>query len=249
MKISIVTVTYNAAQFIENCLRSVIEQNHPDIEYLVIDGCSEDSTLSILSRYNAEITQIVTEKDQGMYDALNKGIRMASGQVVGLLNADDFFADKNVVANISRAFETSEADVLYGDLWYVDQHDTNKVLRKWKSKPYTPGMFQWGWMPAHPTFYAKRELFEKWGPYRLDMGSAADYELMLRFMHQHQARSVYLPELMVKMRAGGMSNSSVENRLKANRADLEAMRINGIRFPKVAAFLKPLRKIPQFLGM
>ena len=248
MKISIVTVTYNAERFLESCIASVVSQKFANIEYIIIDGASTDSTLQIVSRYNDKIAKIVTEKDKGMYDALNKGIQLATGDVIGLLNADDFFADDRVVEKIARAFENSKADVLYGDLWYVDQNDTNKALRKWKSKPYQHGMFQWGWMPAHPTFYAKRELFEQYGNYRLDMGSAADYELMIRFMHKHKLKSVYLPELMVKMRAGGMSNSSVEARLKANQADLEAMKLNGIKYPKLAAFLKPVRKIPQFLG-
>ncbi len=248
MKISIVTVTFNAERFIESCVRSVINQTYQDIEYIVVDGSSQDDTLHILNRYNEKVNKIVSEKDKGMYDALNKGIKMATGEVVGLLNADDFFASNTVVADIAKTFEQSKADVLYGDLWYVDQEDTDKALRKWKSKPYEHGMFQWGWMPAHPTFYAKRELFEKLGYYRLDMGSAADYELMIRFMHKHRVKSVYLPEVMVKMRAGGMSNSSVEARLKANKADLEAMKINGIKFPRLAAFLKPVRKIPQFLG-
>ena len=248
MKISIVTVTFNAERFIESCVRSVINQTYVNIEYIIVDGSSQDATLHILNRYNDKINKIVSEKDKGMYDALNKGIKMATGEVIGLLNADDFFASDNVVANIGKAFEESKADVLYGDLWYVDQNDTDKALRKWKSKPYKQGMFQWGWMPAHPTFYAKKELFEKLGYYRLDMGSAADYELMIRFLHKHKVKSVYLPEVMVKMRAGGMSNSSVEARLKANKADLEAMKINGIRFPRLAAFLKPVRKIPQFLG-
>ncbi|WP_242695909.1 glycosyltransferase family 2 protein [Desertivirga brevis] len=249
MKISIVTVTYNAERFLANCIESVVSQRHPNIEYIIIDGASTDSTLQIISRFNDQIAKIVTEKDKGMYDALNKGIKMATGDVVGLLNSDDFFPNNDVVGKIAQAFEGSNADILYGDLWYVDQTDTNKALRKWKSKPYQHGMFQRGWMPAHPTFYAKRELFELYGYYRLDMGSAADYELMIRFMHKNKLKSVYLPELMVKMRAGGMSNSSVEARMKANRADLEAMKMNGIKYPKLAAFLKPLRKIPQFLKL
>ncbi|WP_242691521.1 glycosyltransferase family 2 protein [Desertivirga arenae] len=247
MKISVITVTYNAERFIKDCVNSVVSQKYPDIEYIIVDGLSQDSTLHMLSPFNEKITKIVTEKDKGMYDALNKGIKLATGDVVGLLNADDFFANENVVEKIANAFVQSGADVLYGDLWYVDQQNTDKVLRKWKSKTYHHGMFQWGWMPAHPTFYAKRELFEKLGDYRLDMGSAADYELMIRFLHKNKLKTIYLPELMVKMRAGGMSNSSVEARMKANKADLEAMKMNGIKFPKLAAFLKPVRKIPQFL--
>ena len=249
MKISIITVTFNAEHFLENCINSVLQQNYPHIEYIVVDGLSTDGTKDILKGYSDRISRVISEKDKGMYDALNKGIAMATGDVVGLLNADDFFASNDVVSKIAEAFTANKADILYGDLWYVDQQDTEKPLRKWRSKPYKHGMFQWGWMPAHPTFYVRRELFEKYGNYRLDLGSACDYELMIRFMHKYKLKSVYLSKLMVKMRAGGMSNSSLENRRKANKADLKAMKINGIKFPRLAAFLKPVRKIPQFLGI
>ncbi len=228
-------------------MESVQHQTHPGIEYIVIDGLSTDKTLTIAASYGI-VAQLVSEKDNGMYDALNKGIQLATGDVIGILNADDFLASADVLADVAKAFSETNADVVYGDLWYVDKYDTEKVLRRWKSKPYKPGMFQWGWMPAHPTFYARRELFEKYGNYRLDMGSAADYELMIRFLHKHRAKSFYLPEVMVKMRVGGMSNSSLGNRIRANNADMEAMKINGIKFPRLAAFLKPIRKIPQFLG-
>ncbi len=248
MKISIITVTHNAGDFLRTCIESVQQQSYPDIEYIIIDGKSTDNTLNIAAFYD-NISQLVSEKDQGMYDALNKGIALATGDVIGILNADDFLATDNVIANISNLFEINKAGVVYGDLWYVDKNDTDKVIRKWKSQPYKKGIFQMGWMPAHPTFYARRELFEKYGNYRLDMGSAADYELMLRFMHKFRVQSVYLPQVMVKMRAGGMSNHSIKARLKANQADLAAMKVNGLKYPRIAAFLKPLRKMPQFLRL
>lgn len=248
MKISIITVTYNAAEFLDTCIKSVQQQTHPDIEYLIIDGHSTDNTLNIARSYGF-VSQIVSEKDRGMYDALNKGIALATGDVIGVLHADDFFASNRVLSNVANAFLLSMADVLYGDLWYVNKEDTTKTVRKWVSKPYQPGLFQWGWMPPHPTFFVKRELFDKYGKYRLDMGTAADYELMMRFLHQQSAKSFYLPEVMVKMRVGGLSNSSLANRLKANQADLRALKINGIKYPRLAAFLKPVRKIPQFLGL
>ncbi|WP_256009588.1 glycosyltransferase family 2 protein [Desertivirga xinjiangensis] len=249
MKISIVTVTFNAESFLRDCISSVMQQSYPNLEYIIVDGRSTDNTINIIKSYEHQINRFLSESDQGMYDALNKGINMATGDIVGLLNADDFFASPDVVSSIAEKISKTDADVLYGDLWYVDQQNTDRPLRKWRSKPYKHGMFQWGWMPAHPTFYAKRELFEKYGNYRLDLGSACDYELMIRFMHKYKLKSVYLPKLMVKMRAGGMSNSSLENRRKANEADLKAMKINGIKFPRLAAFLKPVRKIPQFLGI
>ncbi len=246
--ISIVTVTYNAGEFLDTCIKSVQQQTHPDIEYLIIDGLSTDNTLNIAHSYGI-VSQIVSEKDEGMYDALNKGIALATGDVIGVLHADDFFASNEVLSNVANAFLLSKADVLYGDLWYVDKENTSKVTRKWESKPYRQGLFQWGWMPPHPTFFVKREMFELYGKYRLDMGTAGDYELMMRFLHKHQLKSLYLPEVLVKMRTGGMSNSSLDNRLKANKADLEAMRLNGIRFPRIVALLKPLRKLHQFLGL
>ncbi|MDF3076831.1 MAG: glycosyltransferase [Sphingobacteriaceae bacterium] len=249
LKVSIITVTYNAEKFLEDCLRSVTNQTYPNLEYIVIDGLSNDNTLKIISYYKEEISHLVSEKDNGMYDALNKGIRLATGDVIGIVNADDFLASPDIVSKIAAAFETSGADVLYGNLDYVDQQDTGKVLRKWRSKPYRDGMFQFGWMPAHPTFYAKRDLFSRYGSYKPVYGSAADYELMIRFVHKHKAKTVFLPEVMIKMRVGGMSNSSVKNRLLANQADMAAMKANGISFPLLTAIMKPLRKLPQFFGL
>lgn len=249
LKISLITVTYNAERFLEDCLRSVAAQRYPNLEYIVIDGLSTDSTLKIIDFYREEITHFKSEKDNGMYDALNKGISLATGDVIGIVNADDFLASPDIAGKIADAFEASGADVLYGNLDYVDQQDTNRVLRKWRSKPYRKGMFQFGWMPAHPTFYAKRELFSKYGGYKPEYGSAADYELMMRFVHKHRAQTFFLPEVMIKMRVGGMSNSSVKNRLLANQADMAAMKANGIVLPLLTAVLKPLRKLPQFLGL
>lgn len=248
MKISLITVTYNADKFLKECIASVAAQKAALIEYIVIDGASSDNTINIINENRSLVSHFVSEKDAGMYDALNKGIGMASGEIIGVLNADDVLASPTILADIADAFSTGNADVLYGDLWYVDQHDSEKVVRRWKSQPYKQGLFQWGWMPAHPTFYARKELFEKYGNYRLDMGSAADYELMIRFLHKYRLKSAYLPKVMVKMRTGGLSNSSMSNRIKANQADMKAMEINGIRYPKITALLKPLRKIPQFLG-
>lgn len=246
MKVSIVTAAYNAEEFIENCIESVLSQQMADIEYIIIDGNSSDNTLPIIKKYHEHISVLISEKDKGIYDAMNKGIRVATGDVIGILNADDFFPGKNIMQQIVQKFEDSQADIVYGDLWYVDRNDTRKVIRKWNSGDYKHGDFQLGWMPPHPAFYVRRELFEKHGNYRLEYGSAADYELMARFLHKHRAKAAYLPEVIVKMRTGGVSNSSFKNRLKASRNDLRAMSDNGISFPPLAIFLKPLRKLPQF---
>jgi glycosyltransferase involved in cell wall biosynthesis len=248
MKISLITVTYNADKFLAECLASVKSQMGIEIEYIVIDGLSSDNTVNIIQQYNNVISHFVSEKDGGIYDAMNKGIQMATGDIIGILNADDALANNTVLFDIQKEFKRSGADIVYGDLDYVDSTNTNIVLRKWKSRPYNPGIFQWGWMPAHPTFYARKELFEKYGNYRLDMGSAADYELMIRFMHKHQVKATYLPGVMVKMRIGGASNGSMGSRLKANLADMKAMKLNGIKHPRLTALLKPLRKLPQFFS-
>jgi glycosyltransferase involved in cell wall biosynthesis len=249
MRISLITVTYNAEKFLAECFASVKSQKGVDLEYIVIDGLSTDTTVNIIHQNNEIISRFVSEKDGGIYDAMNKGIAMATGDIVGILNADDVFACDTVLADIQKEFIRSGTDVVYGDLNYIDADKPQRILRRWKSKRYRDGLIQRGWMPAHPTFYAKRELFERYGNYRLDMGSAADYELMIRFLHKHQLKSVYIPEVFVQMRSGGISNRSIENRIKANHADWIAMKINGIRFPLIAAFLKPLRKVPQFLHL
>lgn len=247
IKISLITVTYNAGQFISDCVASVISQTHLHVEYIIIDGKSTDDTLNRLDRFQKNIQVLVSEKDRGIYDAMNKGIALATGDVIGILNADDFFAASDVLAQIAETFENTGAYIVHGNLVYVNRFDTNTVIREWGSKPYQDNMFQWGWMPAHPTFYARRELFQRYGDYNLFLKSAADYELMLRFIHKHQIHTHYLNKVFVKMRVGGVSNQSISNRITASLNDLKAMRSNGIKFPLLAVMMKPIRKITQFI--
>lgn len=244
LKISIITVCYNAVQTIERCIKSVINQNYPNVEYIVVDGGSTDGTLVILNKYQAQISTLISEPDKGLYDAMNKGIALATGEVVGILNADDFFTNNTIINSIAQAFQISRADILYGDLDFVNAD--GKVVRKWRSGLYKHGKFEWGWMPPHPSFYAKKTLFEKNGMYRLDYGSAADYELMLRFMHNHLVNIYYLKEKILCMQTGGISNKSLNSRVKAYVNDLKAMRENGIKLPLLTLILKPLRKIFQY---
>ena len=248
MKISIITVALDAEQFIEHCIRSVISQSYSQIEYIIIDGGSADSTISIIQKYAAQVKILVSEKDQGIYDAMNKGIALATGEVIGILNADDFFADDHVLADVAAAFNQKAVDVVYGDLWFVDRRDPGKVLRKWISGPFSRRAMGWGWMPAHPTFYARKELFYKYGLYNLKFNFAADYELMLRFLYLNNNKSFYLSRVFVKMRMGGVSNHSVYNRLRANFNDLKAMRENGVSLAWLKIFMKPLRKVNQFFN-
>ena len=245
LKISLVTVAYNAQNTIGRCIESVLRQDFHNLEYIIIDGGSTDDTLKIISNYAHNITVIVSEPDNGIYDAMNKGIALATGDVFGTLNADDYYAGDDVLAEIAKAFKQNDIDILYGDLDYVDLN--SKILRKWRSGEYQQGAFNWGWMPPHPTFYCKRRLFGQFGLYKLDYGSAADYELMLRFMHVNKIHAWYLKKAMVKMTIGGVSNKSALNRVKALGYDLKSMSNNNVRFPFVTVLLKPLRKLMQFI--
>ncbi|WP_184544937.1 glycosyltransferase family 2 protein [Mucilaginibacter sp. FT3.2] len=245
MKISIVTVVYNAQDTIAQCINSVISQKYPDIEYIIVDGGSTDNTLQIIDQYASFINVLVSEPDQGIYDAMNKGIKIATGQVVGTLNADDQLAGDMVLSAVAEAFINQGADAVYGNLHIVNQ--AGKIIRKWHSKQCGKNSFNRGFMPPHPTFYCKRELFSKLGFYSLAYGSAADYELMVRFMYLHHIKNFYLNVVMVTMRHGGVSNSSFKNRIRAWGFDLKAMRKNNIKFPLLALFLKPLRKAYQYI--
>lgn len=244
-KISLITVTYNAADTLERCIRSVIAQDYPGLEYIIIDGQSTDNTPAIINKYKNHINITVAEPDGGIYEAMNKGITLAGGDIIGMLNADDFFAGPHVLKSIAGAFAASGADVLYGDIDYVDKQD--KVIRKWRSGAYRQGCFNWGWMPPHPSFYARRKLFNKYGAYNCAYGSATDYELMLRFIHANKATVYYLNKILVKMLVGGVSNKSLINRINAWRNDFKAMKTNGILFPHISVILKPFRKITQFI--
>lgn len=244
LSVSIITATFNSASTIRNCLDSVNSQRI-EAEHIIIDGGSTDGTLEIVKSYQ-HIAKIVSEPDNGIYDAMNKGISHATGDVIGILNSDDFYANQNVLANIAERFANVSIDSCYGDLVYVDPNDTTKITRNWKSGNCQDRSFYWGWMPPHPTFFVRRPVYEKHGMFNLDMGSAADYELMLRFLVRHKITTAYIPEVLVKMRAGGVSNASLNNRLKANRMDRKAWEVNGLKPYPWTTCLKPLRKIRQF---
>ncbi|MDB5120183.1 MAG: glycosyltransferase [Sphingobacteriales bacterium] len=247
MKISLITVTYNAEEFLESCIKSVICQTYNDLEYIIVDGKSSDYTIDIIRKFGKNINQLLIEPDLGIYDAMNKGISLATGDIIGILNADDYLENERVIEKIAQTFSTYKTDILYGNLNYVKRYNTLKVVRKWRSKPFDKNLFDAGWMPAHPTFYARKELFVKYGNYRLKYGSAADYELMVRFLYKYNATATFLDEVVVNMRDGGISNNSLRNRLNASYNDLKAMIANGIRFPYIAVILKPIQKIIQYL--
>jgi glycosyltransferase involved in cell wall biosynthesis len=244
LKISLITVAYNAQNTIERCIISVLRQKFNNIQYIVIDGGSTDDTAQIIGKYKDKVDIFISEPDRGVYDAMNKGIAYATGDIIGTLNADDYYADDDVLNNVIAAFAKQECNILYGDLDYIDH--SGKTIRKWRSGKYKSGMFNWGWMPPHPTFYCRRKLFEELGAYKLDYGSAADYELMLRFIHSNKTSVYYMDKVMVKMVTGGISNKNIGNRVKAISNDLKAMRNNNILLPVVTILFKPLRKISQF---
>lgn len=246
MKVSIITVTLNSAEFLEQCLQSVIGQHYADIEHIIIDGGSTDATLDIICRYQPHIAQWVSEKDNGMYDAINKGMRMATGNIIGTLNSDDMLASPDIISTIVKGFKSNKADVVYGNIVYVEQNNIEKVIRVWNGDEYDRKKIEFGWMPAHPSFYINKNLIERCGYYETHFYTAADYEFMTRYLYAHNVNACYIPKLVVRMRSGGMSNVSITRRLRANRRDYLAMKKNKIPFAMFISILKPLRKIYQF---
>jgi glycosyltransferase involved in cell wall biosynthesis len=244
LKISIITVCYNAADTIERCIKSVISQCYNNIEYIIIDGASTDGTTSVINKYGSKIDVVVSEPDKGIYDAMNKGIALATGDVIGMLNADDVFTDADVVSEIALAFADNATVIFYADLDYVKPN--GEILRKWRSGQYKQGMFNKGWMPPHPTFYCRRSLYQQFGTYNLEFGTAADYELMLRFIHLKKTPVFYHKRVVVNMNTGGVSNNSYTGRVKVLFLDLKAMRKNGVRLPLISLLCKRLSKIKQF---
>lgn len=247
MKISIITVCYNSAATIEDTIHSISKQTYPNIEYIVVDGLSKDNTVSIIQKNEGVISKWISEKDKGIYDAMNKGIAMATGDVIGILNADDVYANNDVLSDVMNAFEDESIFGVYGDLKYVQQNDLSKVIRFWKSGTYRPGKFLEGWMPPHPTFYVRKKVYDDFGVFRTDMPSASDYEFMLRVIHVKDIKLTYIPKVFVLMREGGLSNSSLQHRLNANRDDRRAWTVNGVQPKFYTLLMKPLSKILQFI--
>lgn len=246
MKVSIITVTYNSASTLEETILSVINQTYKNIEFIIVDGKSNDATLAIIDKYKNAIAKFISEKDKGIYDALNKGIAMATGDIIGILHSDDFYTDNNVITKVIQQFTHGNCEALYADLYYVEKNNTNKIVRKWKAGMQKANSFLFGWMPPHPTFFAKKEIYTKYGAFDLNFKTSADYELMLRFLFRYKVKTTYLPEFIIKMRVGGQSNVTTKNRIIANMEDRKAWDINGLKPYIFTLFLKPLRKIKQF---
>ena len=247
MKVSIITVVFNGEKTIKDCIESVLSQSYSDIEYIIIDGKSTDNTPEIVKSYGTKIAVFLSEKDAGIYDAMNKGIALAKGDVIGILNADDFYHDPFVIERIVGKLKETQAEGIYGDLIYVDADNTKRISRYWKSGNFKKSNFLFGWMPPHPTFFLRSTSYKKFGTYRLDLGSAADYELMLRVMYKQGISMAYLPQITTVMRVGGVSNKTLDNRLKANKSDRMAWTLNGLTPYWFTLWLKPIRKVLQFV--
>jgi glycosyltransferase len=224
----------------------VASQDYQNKEYILIDGASTDWTLDIISFLKDKINYFVSEKDNGIYNAMNKGIKASSGDIIGILNSDDFYSNNEVLSKVANIFKETDCDCLYGDLVYVDKGDARNIVRYWKSGEFSKRKLRMGWMLPHPTFFVKKEIYEKYGLYNLKLKTAADYEMILRLLHNDSIKVEYLPEILIKMRIGGESNSSFLNRLKGNYEDNLAWDMNNLRKPPFIRFLKPLRKIKQF---
>ncbi|ALZ79409.1 MULTISPECIES: glycosyltransferase family 2 protein [Aeromonas] len=246
MKVSIITATYNSAATINDTLASLESQTYPDIEYIIVDGSSKDNTLEVIKNSCTRVSKIISEPDRGIYDALNKGIAAATGDIIGFLHSDDLFAYPGAIQDMVGIFQSGGYDAVYADLEYVQQKDVTKVVRLWQSGSYNKKKLKYGWMPAHPTFYMKRSCYEKLGDFDLSYNIAADYDSILRYLWWGNVNAGYLPKVLIKMRVGGISNRSLASILRKTREDIQAMRNNGLFWPLTVA-LKNLSKIPQFL--
>jgi len=228
MKISLLTVSYNSETTIKDTIESIRSQDYDTIEYIVVDGNSKDGTVQIIKSYDSVVTKWISEPDKGIYDAMNKAIGLATGEVVGILNSDDFYFDSTIISKVAAAFENQAIDAVFGDLIFVDPNNLQKTVRTYSSAKWNPSKFAKGFMPAHPTFFVRRKYYEQFGVFKTDYKIAADYELLIRFLYVNKLRYQYLPITMVKMRRGGVSSRNVTSNIVLNSEIIRACRENGI---------------------
>jgi len=245
MKMSIITVVWNNKKTIKDAIDSVLSQTYKDIEYIIVDGASTDGTVAIVKSYGDKISKLISEPDDGLYDAMNKGIALATGDVIGILNSDDFYIDEHVIQKVVDRFESLHVDSIFADLVYVKPNDLEKTVRYYDSSKFHPSKFAYGWMPAHPTFFVRREVYEKYGRFRTDLKIAADFDILIRFLYTHSISYHYMKEVIIKMRLGGVSTSF--NSIWINNLEvLKVCRDNGIK----TNIFKILSKYPsKVLGL
>lgn len=249
MKITVITVSLNNVATVTETIESVIAQNYPEVEHIVIDGGSADGTVEKIQHYADHIDYWISEPDKGIYDAMNKGIARASGEIIGFLNADDLYAHHNVLAKIADVLQDPRIAACYSDLVYVDPENLNKIVRYWRSSAYQDGNFSKGWCPPHPTFWVRRSVYEKYGGFDLNYALGNDIELMMRLLARHGIRAVYIPDITVKMRVGGVSNKSIGNIVTQNAEILRAARNNNIQInPFIFILAKILSRLAQFMS-
>ena len=248
LRISVVTATRNSACLLDDCLASIAQQTYPYLEHLIVDGASTDGTINLINRHIDQIATFVSEPDTGIYDALNKGIQLATGDVVGFLHSDDIYASTTVLARVAEAFDDPTICAVYGDLDYVSKHDNELFIRRWKSSPFHAKDLGWGWMPAHPTLYVRKEWYLHIGGFDTNYQISADYHCILKFFMHSNFKASYIPEVFVKMRTGGASNKSFFAILKKTKEDWYVLRSCNFSFLNAVRALagKNLRKVKQF---
>ncbi len=237
MKISIITVVWNNKETIKDAIESVLNQTYQNIEYIVIDGASTDGTVEILQSYGNKITKFISEKDKGLYDAMNKGILLATGDIVGILNSDDFYIDQFVLENIVREFKEKKVDSVFADLVFVNSENLDKIVRYYDSSYFSPKKFAYGWMPAHPTFFVKRKIYEEYGLFKIDYKIGADFDICARFLYKNKITYSYIKKPIIKMRIGGVSTSFSSIWINSLE-QLRACKENGIKTNILKIFMK-----------
>jgi glycosyltransferase involved in cell wall biosynthesis len=242
--LSIITVCFNTAETIEDTIKSVLSQDYKDIEYIVVDGGSTDGTLEIINGYKNDIAKVISEPDKGIYDAMNKGLRSSNGSIAAVLNGDDVYAEESIVSRMVELIESKDLDAAYGDLIYVDRRNPNRIRRFWKVGRYKKNAFYYGWVLPHPTFFCRKELYEKFGYYNDTLQIAGDFELMLRLIEKHHIRIGYLEKVAVRMSTGGKANG-LQGMIQGNKEIIKAFRLNDLRLSPWFFVCKPVTKISQ----
>jgi len=248
ISVSVITVSYNSVKTIYDTINSVLTQTYPNIEYIIVDGSSSDGTVELIKSYGTKISKFISEPDTGIYDAINKGIKIATGDIVGIINSDDFFYTNDVIEKVVRSFCDNEIDAVIGAVRFVDPINTSKIVRYFSSKKFKPWRFKYGFMPAHPSFYTKRELFEKFGYYKTDYKIGADFELLIRFLYINRIKYMYLEMPFLSMRMGGVSNRSLHSKCILNKEIYRACKENGLKTNYFLLYFKYFIKMFEFFG-